>query len=362
QAQKLLARVLSMNADFREAARYMYLAVTGIDPDARIKELEQRIRQLEKPPLELDLDDSEELLDPPAEDDAFQDFPLPLETFDFETITVNERGEEIERKQCQARQFVEDLGNGITLEMVTIPEGTFWMGQTESEKERLIELGGEENYKKHFSRELPRHQVTVEPFCMGRYPLTQEQWEAVFDKNPSNFKGAKRPVEKISWKDTVGFCEKLSEQSGRLYRLPSEAEWEYACRAGTETPFYFGDTLTGDLANYNATSVYASEKKGTSRKETSEVGIFPPNDFGLYDMPGNVWEWCADPWHENYEKAPGDGSVWEEDGDSSLRQMRGGSWFNSPRNLRCALRNRFNPGFRFNDIGFRVVFSSSRTF
>jgi formylglycine-generating enzyme required for sulfatase activity len=134
---------------------------------------------------------------------------------------------------------------------------------------------------------------------MGKYEVTQAQYQAIMGNNPSNFKGEKRPVEQVSWNDAVKFCEELSKKTGRAYRLPSEAEWEYAARAGTDTPFHFGETITTDLANYNGNFTYASAPKGEYRKETTDVGIFPPNSFGLYDMCGNVWEWCLDKYHNN---------------------------------------------------------------
>jgi serine/threonine protein kinase len=123
---------------------------------------------------------------------------------------------------------------------------------------------------------------------------------------------------------TVPICEKLSQKTGKTYRLPSEAEWEYACRAGTTTPFYFGETITTDLVNYNGNSTYASAPKGQYRQQTTPVGSFPPNAFGLYDMHGNVWEWCQDHWHDNYNGAPTDGSAWTDDNDNRSRLLRGG--------------------------------------
>jgi formylglycine-generating enzyme required for sulfatase activity len=164
------------------------------------------------------------------------------------------------------------------------------------------------------SDEGPQHRVTIQSFWMGKYPITQRQWQAVMGENPSYFKGDNRPVENVSWEDVVAFCQRLSEKTGKTYRLPSEAEWEYACRAGTTTPFYFGETITTDLVNYHGEYPYAAAPEGVYREETTEVGIFPPNAFGLYDMHGNVWEWCADPWHDNYNGAPTDGSVWQEGG------------------------------------------------
>ncbi|CAD0228455.1 conserved hypothetical protein [Planktothrix agardhii] len=185
--------------------------------------------------------------------------------------------------------------------------------------------------------------------------------------------GSNRPVENVSWYDAVEFCARLLQRTGRPYRLPSEAQWEYACRAGTATPFYFGETLTSDLANYDASRTYADEPKGKYRQETTPVGQFPPNAFGLYDLHGNVWEWCADPWHENYQGAPTQGEVWDEQNDNDNRYqiynvenlvnlltdeqrrcLRGGSWFDYPVNCRSANRNRNAPD-NFNYInGFRV--------
>jgi formylglycine-generating enzyme required for sulfatase activity len=232
----------------------------------------------------------------------------------------------IKRYKKTAQYFTEDLGNGIELEMVLIPGGTFTMG---SPKE---ELNSSED-------ERPQHQVTIKPFCFGKYPVTQAQWQAIaalpqvnleLKPNPSRFKGANRPVESVSWRDAVEFCDRLSNHTQRPYRLPSEAEWEYACRAGTTTPFHFGETITTDLANYNGNYTYGNGSKGVYRKETTEVGSFKiANEFGLYDMHGNVWEWCQDDWHNNYEGAPTDGSAWISDDAKSDKLLRGGSSYTS---------------------------------
>jgi formylglycine-generating enzyme required for sulfatase activity len=266
----------------------------------------------------------------------------PLKTFDFKTVTVNAKGKIIHREQKQAQYEIEDLGNGVTLEMVLIPGGTFMMGSPENEDERWDSEG-------------PQHQVTLQGFWLGKYPITQRQWQAVMGNNPSRFKGDNRPVESISWHEVVEFCQRLSKKTGKTYRLPSEAEWEYACRAGTTTPFYFGETITPDLVNYNGGSPYGAAPEGVYRKETTEVGIFPPNAFGLYDMHGNVFEWCADPWHENYEGAPTDGSVWQEGGDESLFALRGGSWFFYAGRSRAAYRGWFGPTNRSGDLGVRLA-------
>jgi formylglycine-generating enzyme required for sulfatase activity len=152
------------------------------------------------------------------------------------------------------------------------------------------------------------------------------------------------------------FCDRLSKKLGQPYTLPSEAQWEYACRAGTTTPFHFGETITTDLANYDGTGTFASGPKGVFRQETTDVGLFPANRWGLYDMHGNVFEWCLDHFHDSYNGAPADGSAWVTGGNSSYRMLRGGSWNLAPRLCRCAYRTYVNPDYRFNLFGgFRVV-------
>ncbi|MBD2041691.1 SUMF1/EgtB/PvdO family nonheme iron enzyme [Microcoleus sp. FACHB-672] len=271
---------------------------------------------------------------------------LPTSSFQF-------TGEFVNRQQGQADIFAEKLGNNVSLEMVSIPGGTFLMGSPITEKERC-------------SDESPQHRVTIQPFFLGKYPVTQAQWELVMGNKPAKFKGNNRPVEQVSWNNAIEFCQKLSQITGRNYCLPSEAEWEYACRAGTTTPFHFGKTLTPDLANYNGNyysfgGLYCWELEGVYRQQTTDVGSFRPNAFGLYDMHGNVWEWCQDVWHENYNGAPSDGSAWESGGDSNRRLLRGGSWYNYPRNCRAAYRSGIVPDFRYVGIGFRVALVPART-
>ena len=196
---------------------------------------------------------------------------------------------------------------------------------------------------------------------MGRYPVTQAQWRFVaglsqvereLQSDPASFQGGDLPVENVSWDNAVEFCARLSRESGREYRLPTEAEWEYACRAGTTTPFHFGQTLTADLANYYSSEVYNNGPKKNSPGETTPVGQFDgANAFGLCDMHGNVLEWCQDYWHENYDGAPIDGSAWLEGGNASYRILRGGSWFINPRSYRYS----YSPDFANFIIGFRVV-------
>jgi formylglycine-generating enzyme required for sulfatase activity len=171
--------------------------------------------------------------------------------------------------------------------------------------------------------------------------------------DPAKFKGANRPVEQVSWKEAMEFCRRLSQRTGRTYTLPSESQWEYACRAGTTTAFAFGETLSTDLANYNGLHMYGTGSKGVDRRQTTDVRTFPANAWGLHDMHGNVWEWCLDLRKESYAGAPTDGSAWL-DGDTFLRLLRGGSWFYGPLLCRSAYRSRGHPDFAYSDWGFRV--------
>ncbi|MDE5098852.1 MAG: bifunctional serine/threonine-protein kinase/formylglycine-generating enzyme family protein [Trichodesmium sp. St16_bin4-tuft] len=265
----------------------------------------------------------------------------------FTTVTVNRRGEIISRAQGQAEVTTENLGNGASLEMVKIPGGSFLMGSPETEAGRYDDEG-------------PQHYVHVPEFFIGKYPVTQTQWRAVMGNNPSYFKGASLPVERVSWDEAKKFCQKLSQITGKKYSLPSESQWEYACKAKTTTPFSFGETITSGLVNYYGSYTYADAPKGTYRKKTTDVGIFPPNALGLYDMHGNVWEWCADEWHKNYYGAPTDGSVWL-DGNQNLSPQRGGSLVNYPDLCRSSFRLYFNiRDERSSTTGFRVVCNTGR--
>ncbi|MFB2834578.1 formylglycine-generating enzyme family protein [Floridanema evergladense] len=275
-----------------------------------------------------------------------------LSKFSFEVVTVNAKGEIINRRNREAIFFKENINN-VTLEMVSIPGGTFLMGAPNTEKESN-------------SNEQPQRKVTVASFFMGKYPVTQAQWQAVaslpkikipLQANPAYFKGANRPVEQVSWNEIQEFCARLSQKTGKTYRLPSEAEWEYACRARTTTPFYFGKTITPNLVNYNGNYTYDSAPRGIFRRQTTNVGSFPPNAFGLYDMHGNVWEWCTDPWHENYRGAPSDGRVWQggDNQDNQNRLIRGGSWYSFPWACRSAFRDGDELDGKYRYYGFRVV-------
>jgi formylglycine-generating enzyme required for sulfatase activity len=280
-----------------------------------------------------------------------------LYPFEFETVQVDERGEIIQREQVRAFAFREPLAPDIGLEMVAIPSGKFMMGSPETEHDRW----SGESYR----------EVIVQAFFIGKYPITQAQWRVIantpqvkreLNPNPSNFKGENRPVEKVFWEEAVEFCKRLSRETGRDYRLPKEDEWEYACRAGTTTPFYFGETITGKLANYDSNQTYLQERAVESKGETTPVGIFPPNQFGVYDLHGNVKEWCLDHWLDNgnYE-----GALTDEIAFDSVYMLRGGFWKDLPHNCRSAahyysswLTDSF---IDIDNAGFRVVCEIPRT-
>ena len=282
---------------------------------------------------------------------------IKLQSFDFEVVIVDASGFEVKRDKSFAEYFTENLGNGVTLDMVAIPRGQFLMGSPEGEGR---------------SNEKPQHPVNVPSFFMGKYQVTQKQWRAIANlplvdrdlkANPSKFKGDNRPVECVSWYSAVEFCARLSRKTGREYRLPSEAEWEYASRAGTTTPFHFGETITREVVNCKRNLAMALI--GIFAGETTEVGSFKvANAFGLYDMHGNVWEWCADAWHVNYSGAPNDGRAWRKSGNDNRSPLRGGSWSYDPYVCRSAFRGLNLSAGRADgnsNIGFRVVCVGGRT-
>jgi len=220
-------------------------------------------------------------------------------------------------------------------EMVVIPSGSFTMG-------------GEESIEEIDSREAPRHNVTLaKPFAIGKYEVTQAEWEAVMGGNPSEFKAPQNPVETVSWDDAQEFISRLNARTGLTYRLPTEAEWEYAARAGSDTAYSFGGD-TGQLGEY-------AWFDGNSGGKSHPVGLKKPNAFGLYDMHGNVWEWVEDCYHEDYVGAPTDGSAWGAGPGSCRRVYRGGSWNDDPWHLRSALRLRYTPDGQVNFLGFRLA-------
>ena len=300
---------------------------------------------------------------------------MELEPFTFTVATLQAANGQwqVQRRQQSARCFVEPLpfdqgliartlaifrkSDTLPLEMVAIPGGRFLMGSS------VYEEG-------HKSNESPQREVDIEPFFMGRYPVNQAQWRSVaampriqqkLNPNPSRFSGDRLPVEQVSWKDVVEFCARLSAYTGRQYCSPTEAQWEYACRARTTTPFHFGDTITTEVANYDG-SAYAAGPQGKSRRETTPVDHFGiANAFGLSDMHGNVWEWCQDSWHSSYEGVPSDGKAWLTDSEAARHVVRGGSWLNIPRLCRSASRGGYSPGVRDSYVGFRVSCVAPRT-
>ena len=293
---------------------------------------------------------------------------LPLRSFEFEVVTVNSSGSITNRRKAQSR-YCDEQVNGVDLALVEIPGGTFLMGNTESEADQVKKEA--DRYSKstliwRYSRwAVPQHTVSIPAFYMGKYEVTQAKWGAVarlprvnrdLVSDPAKFKGDSLPVEQVSWEDAIEFCARLSRATGRTYRLPTEAEWEYACRAGMTTTFNFGDTITPEVVNYNGNYPYGSAAKGSYRRTTTPVGkVGYPNALGLYDMHGNVWEWCMDYWHESYSGAPTDGSSWESGGYSRWHVVCGGSWNGYAGVCRSANRRRYSPGYRDGDLGFRVV-------
>ncbi len=261
------------------------------------------------------------------------------------------KGWPLRRRPIEVLAYSEILATGVALRLIAIRGGDFIMGSPFHEPERRYAEG-------------PKHRVKLEGFLLGQTPITQAQWREVaswppagraLNADPSRFKGADRPVERVGWEEAMEFCRRLSRDTGRSYTLPSEAQWEYACRAGTTTPFAFGETLATELANYNGSYSYANGHNGLNRGQTTPVGMFPPNAWGLQDMHGNVWEWCLDSWHDSYEGAPADGTAWVSGGDQDRRLLRGGSWYNYPWYCRSASRTHFQPVYASIDVGFRVV-------
>ena len=281
-------------------------------------------------------------------------------------ITVDSSGKEINRRTVQVQYFAEDkigLPSGArAIEMALIPAGNFTIGSPSTEKDRSNDESPQQSI--NFARS----------FYMSRYEVTQKQWFTVmgsdYDANgfkkrfgelDNKFKGDNRPIVAVDWNDAKAYCKKLSELTGKNYRLPSESEWEYSCRAKTTTPFYFGETITADLVNHDSNYPYANVAKNSSgyRQVTTDVGSFPSNEWGLYDMHGNVWEWCEDVWHDNYNGIyngiPNNGSAWLNGGEQNRHIVRGCSWFNTAYGCRSAFRSRLDTVFRHYGLGFRVV-------
>jgi formylglycine-generating enzyme required for sulfatase activity len=262
-----------------------------------------------------------------------------ISTYTFESVGVNSNGEIIVRQSGVAACLAEILGAEIRLDLVSIPAGTFMMGDD-----------------RHHPDERPIHEVTVQPFYMGKYPITVAQYRAVMGENVRSSVGMNQPIEQVSWDDAIDFCIKLSQQTGRQYSLPSESQWEYACRAHSQTIFHVGDTITPDLANYNGDYPYNGAPPGQNRGQAIPVGSFPPNAFGLCDMHGNVWEWCLDEYQPSYQGAPIDGSAVISSTSGDLKRvMRGGAWDYVARGCRSAVRGSLAGSIRIAGCGFRVI-------
>lgn len=280
-----------------------------------------------------------------------------LVDFSFNVITVDPTGTAADKSEGHAQHYLESLDRQIKLDMVQVQGGTFLMGTSYAETERVaIEYKrymGDDERLNHYgdqcvAMELPQHRVAVPDFLMGKFEVTQAQWRAVAKmpkvkrdllSDPSFFKGDDLPAEEVTWEDAIEFCDRLSRATGKDYRLPSEAEWEYACRGGTRTQFHFGDTITSELVNFAGRYRYGSAPTGPDRGKTIPVGdLAAANAFGLFDMHGNIREWCMDPWHGNYNGAPSDGSVWMKNGDPNYHVVRGGSWLEIPSYSRSASR------------------------
>ena len=376
QTERIEAEVLQPFRDYdAKLARYRAtvaatLEARGNQPERltpqdreELKELEQRLKlraaDVAASERELGLHRSEESLqaprlpraEEPTERAGIQGSPLIM--IPATRGWLVREGNEWRKKEepITVKGYLEELAEGVAITMLQIPAGAFLMGSPEKEAERR-------------NREGPQQKVKLRSVFLGQTPVTQAQWKVVagwrkvardLDPDPSKFKGASRPVECVSWEESMEFCQRLRQRLGRFYSLPSEAQWEYACRAGTTTPFAFGETLTTDLANYDGNYTYGSGPKGRYREETSEVGRYPANAWGLQDMHGNVWEWCLDIWHDSYNGAPCDGSAWVSMSDeSSIRLLRGGSWGHFPRFCRSAFRGWSRPDARYYGWGFRV--------
>jgi formylglycine-generating enzyme required for sulfatase activity len=266
--------------------------------------------------------------------------PLAIDTIDFDTPTLAADGVSAAWRTCQAKRVSLSLGPDLALELIAVPGGMFQMGSSH---------GGAED-------ERPQHLVSVAPFWLARDLTTQGAWKAVVGVlPPCRFEGDPLPVDNVRLADAQEFCRRLSLQTGLPFRLPSEAEWEYACRAGSVTPFSTGDTITTEFANYVGLHTYANETPGVYRHVTTPGGTFPPNPFGLRDLHANLWEICADAWHADFTAAPFSARAWDTGGEPGYVVARGGSWHEPPVNCRSATRLRLSAAERDDFYGFRVA-------
>ncbi len=284
-----------------------------------------------------------------------ENFPDSIEntgelfTFEFESIFLDSLGHPASVQKNQTNYIFRKLRE-LTLDLVLIPEGTFLMGSSE---------------KKSYPEERPVHLVKIPPFFIGKHPITKEQWRFVSElpkmridlhKYPSKKGGGKHPVTRVSWEDSNEFCDRLSEFLGEKYRLPTEAEWEYSCRAGSLTAYNFGDVITSNVANFDGRYPCHDDLKDIFRGRITSVGELKyANQFGLFDMHGNIWEWCQDSWHESYNDAPSNASAWEDNTSSLVKVIRGGSWLSEAVKCRSAYRQRGDMNHRSENTGFRIA-------
>ena len=263
--------------------------------------------------------------------------------------TQETRRVKIAAPQGEQEREITYYANSLGMEFVLIPAGEFMMGSGQSIQE-IVRQGGAEAGS--YQDEFPQHTVQItRPFYLGAHEVTQREYEQVLGENPSRFKDPKNPVDRVSWHNAVAFCKRLSQSDGVMHRLPTEAEWEYACRAGSRTPFHTGETVATDQANYDGDDVYGNGRKGIDRKKTTPVGSFAANAFGVCDMHGNVWEWCQS-LYRPYPYRSDDGR--EDPGAEGRRVLRGGSWYNRPKNVRSSNRDDDDPAKTHRISGFRV--------
>lgn len=283
---------------------------------------------------------------------AADSFP-PLPVLDVATPRLDDHGRTLAWRRYRTRYLRIGLDDAQDLDLIAVPATRLRMGAPAREPH----CG---------TYECRMRSVQTTPFYLARTPVTQAQWRAVaalpavardIDAAPACFEGDTRPVECVSWLDAQEFCARLTRATGHALRLPSEAEWEAACRAGSRTPFHFGETLTAAHARYAASHVYAAEQPAGTPRSTMPVAQHAPNALGLHDMHGNVWEWCADHWHDSYAGAPADSRAWQEGGRDDWRSLRGGSWADAPGRLRSASRSGYPAAAGNRVIGLRIALS-----
>ncbi len=351
-----------LNNNLTEELNQAILKGMEIDPSARPQNLKQWFKLLQTSSFTSQkngIKNDETIVQKTDITNQNKATPLNIKTFEFESVSIETKKKffgfisslNINKIAKTGKYFEEKLNENTNVEMVYIPSGTFLIGSNNNELDR----GKDEN---------PQQKIKIKTFYMSKYPINQLQWRIVasmpqvnrtLNPNPSNFKGDNLPVEKISWYDAIEFCQRLTKQTNRQYRLPTEAEWEYACRAGTTTPFFFGEMITTDLANYDGRTGYGTKATGKYSKKTTPSDTFSPNNFGLYDLHGNVWEWCEDHYSTSYQSKPTDGSPYYSNMKNQPRAVRGGSWSLTGSYCRSAKRSSYAPDSNYNFVGFRIV-------